>query len=71
MGAGADRVTHVMQAVEEAHQVVVAVERGRRGGLEADPVGKAGVGSPLARGLDRALMGVETDNAGGRVGLGK
>ena len=49
----------------------MAIERRRGGGLEADPFGKAGVGGPLARGVDRALMGVEADDAGGRVRLGE
>jgi len=71
MGACTDRVTHVVQAVEEADQVEVTIERRRGGGLEADPFGKASVGGSLTRGVDRALVGVEADDAGGRVGLGE
>jgi hypothetical protein len=71
MGARTGRITHVVQAVEEADQVVVAIERRRGGRLEADPAGKAGVRGPLACGVDRTLVGVEADDAGGRVGLGE
>ena len=71
MGARTGRITHVVQAVEEADQVVVAVERCRGGGLEADPVGEAGFGGSLAGRVDRSLVGVEADDAGGRVGLGE
>jgi hypothetical protein len=71
MGAGTDRVTHVVQAVEEADQVVGAIERRCGCGLEADPVGKAGIGGPLTGRVDRALVSIEADDVGGRVGLGE
>ena len=71
MGAGAGRVAHVVEAVEEAHQVVGAVEGLADGHLEADPVGQAGVGGPLAGAVDRALVGVEADDRRGRVRLGE
>ena len=42
------RITHVVQAVERRHQVVVpAAERLRAGHLEAHPVGDARLGRPL------------------------
>src|SRR3954470_9168028 len=71
MGAGTDRVTHVVQAVEEADQVVGAIERRRGGGFEADSFGKAGVGGPLTGRVYRALVSIEADDAGGRIGLGE
>ena len=71
MGARTGRVTHVVEAVEEADQVVAAIERRRGGDLEADPVGKAGVGGALAGCVDRALVGVEADDGRRRVRLGE
>ena len=69
--AGAGRVAHVVQAVEEAHQVVRPGERRRRRDLEAHPVGQPGVGGALAGGVDRAVVGVEADDGRRGIGLGE
>src|SRR5690606_11475064 len=65
------RVAHVVQAVEEGDQVVVApriVLRARN--LELDAVADAGLGRTLARCGDRRLVIVETDEPRVRPGLG-
>ena len=48
MGARPGRVAHVVEAVEEADEVVGALERGGGGDLELCSVGQAGVGGALA-----------------------
>ena len=60
----ADRIAHVVQAVEEAHQVVVVTGKlARRRAAELDPVADAGSGRTLARLLDRRRVEVEAVKA--------
>jgi hypothetical protein len=64
-------VAHVVEAVEGRHQVVAVPGEGAgRGGLEADPVGDAGLGGGLAGPVDRPLVVVEPGEGRLRVGLG-
>ena len=61
---GASRVAHVVQAVEEADEVVAAgVLRGRRD-LEAGPPGHPGLGGPLACGLIEGRWKSKPQNRG-------
>ena len=71
MSARAGWVAHVVQAVEEADQVIAAVERRRRGDVEADPVSKTGVGGSFASGVYRPVVRVEADDCRGWVCLGE
>ena len=66
----ADRIAHVVQAVEHGDQVVLA-RVGRRGlGLEPRPLGHPGLlGAPAGR-LQRAGVGVEAGEARTGKGLG-
>ena len=51
---GPNRITHVVQAIEEADQIKVPLGVPVRGrGDEADAIADPGVGGALARGLDR------------------
>ena len=69
---GADRVAHVVQAIEARDQVVAgAGKRLGRGDLEADAIGDAGVARPLARPLDRRRVVVEADEGRARERLGE
>jgi len=61
---GADRIAHVVQAVEEADEVEAAGVLVGGHGLEHDPVGYAGLLGPLARGGDRRLVEVEPPEPG-------
>ena len=67
---GGERVAHVVQAVEERHEVVAgARERLGRRGLERHAVGDPGVGRALAGRLDRRVVVVRADERRRRVGL--
>ena len=68
----ADRVAHVVQAVEGGDEVVPGPGEGLRGrDLEPGPVGQPGVGGALARGVDGRLVVVRADDRGRGVGLGQ
>src|SRR5260370_27367590 len=60
----ADRIAHVVQAVEKANEVIVR-RRISFGGLdiEAHAIAEPGIPCRLARGLDRARMIVESREA--------
>ena len=55
------RIAHVMQAIEEADQVVGAVVLGRLGDLERRAIGEPGILDTLSRRLDRRCMEVDPD----------
>ena len=69
VSARARRITHVVEAVEETHEVVGAGEGGSRRNVELDPIRQSRVGSPLPRRIDRTVMGIETNNGRCRIGL--
>ena len=65
------RVAHIVQAVEEGHEVVAAAGIVfRAGDLELHAVGDSRLLRPLARHLDRAVVVVVPDEGGGGVSLG-
>src|SRR5438874_8705171 len=70
MACGADRVAHVVQAVEEGYEVVVlARERLRRRGLERDAPRETGALRALASSVDRRLVIIEPDERRARERL--
>ena len=71
VSACAGTIAHVMQAVEEAHQVIGAAEGGGRRDLEAYALGQPGIGGTLAGGLDGAVVRVEAGDRRGGIGIGQ
>src|SRR5579859_3490341 len=70
MAGGADRVAHVVQAVEEADQVVAAGVAGGGGDLEPRLLVNACFRGSLAGGRDGRLVVVESGEVRAGVGLG-
>src|SRR6266702_7406210 len=70
MASRADRVPHVVQAVEHRDEVVAAAGKGRGwSNLELGLILQPGVLGLLAREFDRLTVVVETGESGTRVGL--
>ena len=68
VGGGGDRVTHVVEGVEDADEVIgPTAEAVGRGDLEAHAIAEPGVGGTPAGGGDRLLVVVEA----GHLGVGE